>query len=120
MLIGTPHHRGTTLLIEGIDAPGAGLATIEVDDVQRFNEFAIQSSAGVMSVFSSLDGITLTSPLAMEDKQSLTPLVRVTVTVAPGIFYFTGNFKFLRIFQATGAGIADARLLCGKIGRAQD
>lgn len=120
MLIGKPHHRGTTLLIEGEDAPGAAQPTIEVDDIQRFNEFALQSSAGAMDVLASLDGTTFSSVLALEDKQSTTPGTRVLATVAGDIFYFFGNFKALRIRQIGGTGIADSRLVAGKIGRAQD
>lgn len=120
MLIGKPHHRGTTLLIEGVDAPGAAQPTIEVDDIQRFNEFALQSGAGVMDVLASLDGTTFTTALGLEDKQSLAPATRVAATAAGLIYYFFGNFKALRIRQVGGTGIADSRLVCGKIGRAQD
>jgi hypothetical protein len=120
MLIGKPHHRGTTLLIEGEDSPGAGNPTIEVDDIQRFNEFALQCAAGSMDVLASLDGTTFTLPLAVEDKQSITPLVRGTAMAALSIYYFFGNYKALRVRQIGGGAVTGARLVCGKIGRAQD
>lgn len=117
MLIGNPHHRGATLLVDGVDGPGAGLPTIEVDDIQRFNEFALQCAAGSMDVLASLDGITFTNPLAVEDKQSVTPLVRGTAMAALSIYYFFGNYKALRVRQIGGGAVTGARLLAGTIGR---
>lgn len=120
MLIGKPHHRGTTLLVEGVDSVGSGNPTIEVDDIQRFNEFALQCAVGSMDVQASLDGITFTNPLAVEDKNSTNPLIRGTAMAALNIYYFFGNYKALRVRQVGGVAITGARLVAGKIGRAQD
>jgi len=117
MLVGTPNARAGTLQVVGIPGTGAASVVIELDDVQRFNEFAIQSSAGVMDALASLDGVNFTVPIAFEDKQSTAPGTRVLVTVAGGIYYFAGNFKALRIRQSGGVAVADPFLMCGQIGR---
>lgn len=117
MLVGTPNARGSTLQVAGIAGTGATSVVIEVDDVQRFNEFAIQSSAGLMDVLTSSDGVTFSGPLALEDKQSTAPATRVLVTAVAGIYYFFGNFKALRIRQSGGVAVADPILMCGQISR---
>ena len=116
-VVGQPNDRGTTLQVIGVDSPGAGLPTIELDNVSRFNEFAIQSAAGSMDVLGSLDGVTFTVPLALEDKQSTTPATRVLATAPGGIFYFSGNYKAIRIRQVGGGAVTGAVLQAGKMGR---
>jgi len=116
MLIGSPHHRGQTLLVEGVDSVGAGNPSVEVDDIQQFNEFSLQCATGAMDVLASLDGVTFTNPLAVEDKNSTNPLVRGTAMAALNIYYFFGSYKALRVRQVGGA-LTGARLLAGKMAR---
>lgn len=116
-LVGNPNHRGSTMHVVGIAGTGAAAVVIELDDVQRFNEFTLQSSAGLMDVLVSLDGVTFTTPIALVDLQSVTPAVRVLATAAGLMYYFSGNFKAIRIRQSGGTAVADPFLLAGTIGR---
>jgi len=116
-LVGTPHDRGNTLQVDGVDGPGAAAPTIELDDVQRFNEFSLQSSGGVMDVLASLDGVTFSTALGLQDKQSLTPTVHVAATAAGLIYYFSGVYKALRIRQVGAGAVTAAKLICAKKGR---
>lgn len=104
----------------GLPGTGPGDVLIEVYDLQRYNEFALQSRLGTMEVLASMDGTIFNVPIALEDKQSATPGTRVLVTAATGIYYFFGNFKAVRIIQAGATNVADSSLVAGKIGRAQD
>lgn len=115
-LIGTPHHRGTTLQIVGIDTTADNVICLEVDDVQRFNEFMLMSSAGAMDVEISIDGTNFTGVLALEDKHSLTPATRVIVTAADRAYYFEGNYKAIRVRQAV-TNVTNPVLVCGQKGR---
>lgn len=117
MLVGTPNDRGNTLLVVGVDGPGAGLTLIELDDVQRFNEFTLQCSAGAMDLLGSLDGVTFSNPLATEDKNSANPDVRGVAMTAGNIYYLFGNYKALRLRQIGAGAVTGARLICAKIGR---
>lgn len=116
-LIGTPNHRGTTLQVVGIAGVNDNDIVIELDDVQRFNEFALMSSAGAMDVDVSLDGTNFAAAIALENKHSATPGTRVVVTAADLLYYFEGNFKAVRVRQAGAGAVADAILVCGQKGR---
>lgn len=116
-LVGTPNHRGTTLQVVGIAGTGDNAIVIELDDVQRFNEFALMSSAGAMDVDVSLDGVNFALAIALEDKHSVAPGTRVVVTAADLLYYFEGNYKAIRVRQAGATAVADAILMCGEKGR---
>lgn len=118
-LIGTPNHRGSTLQVVGIAGTADNAIVIELDDVSRFDMFALQSSGGAMDVEASLDGTTFSTALALESKLSTTPGTRVLVTTAVGIFYFDGNYKALRVRQNGATAVAGAILMAGKRGREQ-
>lgn len=120
MLVGTPNHRGTTLQVLGIPTFNVADVVIEVDDIQRFNEFALQSSVGFMDVLASLDGVTFSTPIALYDRSATAAEIRV-LEAGPGPSYsFEGNYKALRIRQSQLGFVTDAVLVCGKIGRSQD
>jgi hypothetical protein len=118
-LIGTPEHRGQTLIVLGVDAPGAGQPTIELDDISKFNEFALMCITGSMTVRVSLDGSNYTtSDLAWEDEQAANPnQTRVTTLLAGGLYRHRGSIKSIRILQSGATGIANAVLMAGTIGR---
>ena len=118
-LVGTPNHRGSTLQVVGIAGTGAAAVVIELDDVSRFDSFALQSATGAMDVLGSLDGVTFTAPMALENKLSTTPNTRVLVTAATAIFYFEGNLKALRVRQSGATAVTGAILMAGKRGRVQ-
>lgn len=118
-LIGTPAHRGQTLTIVGVDAPGAGLPTIELDDISRFNEFAIMCDTGSLTVRVSLDGTNFTtSDLAWEDEQVANAAqTRVTLLVAGVLYRHRGSLKAIRVLQSGATGVVNAILMAGTIGR---
>lgn len=118
-LIGAPQERGQTLTVIGVDAPGAGQPTIELDDISKYNEFALMCDTGSLTVRVSLDGSNYTtSDLAWEDEQAANPnQTRVTTLVAGGLYRHRGSIKAIRILQSGGAGIVNAILMCGTIGR---
>lgn len=119
MLIGTPEHRGQTLIVLGVDAPGAGVPTIEVDDLSKFNEFALMCVTGSLTVRVSLDGSNYTtSDLAWEDEQVANAAqTRVTTLLAGVLYRHRGSLKSMRILQSGATGIANAVLMAGTIGR---
>jgi len=116
-LVGTPNFRGTTLQVVGIAGVSTNDIVIELDDVQRFNEFALMSSAGPMDVDVSLDGVNFAAAIALEDKHSTTPGTRVILTAPDKVYYFEGNLKAIRVRQQSATAVADAILICGQKGR---
>lgn len=75
-LVGTPEHRGSTLIVTGVAGTGDNSVVIQLDDVSRFNEFTIMTSNGSVDVNVSYDGVTFSSaslPIALEDTTSVTP-----------------------------------------------
>jgi len=116
-LIGSPQHRGTTLQVVGIAGVSDNDIVIELDDLQRFNEFALMSSAGAMDVDISLDGTNFALAIALEDKHSVAPATRVIVTAAGLLYYFFGNFKAIRVRQNGATAVANPILVAGQIGR---
>ena len=117
-LVGTPNYRGKTLEVLGVAGAGDNSIVIELDSVGKFDQFALQCSAGAMDVEGSLDGVTFSAPLALEDKHSTTPGTRVVSTaVAGNIYLLSGVFKALRVRQVGATAVADAVLLAAAIGR---
>ena len=117
-LVGTPEHRGNTLLIIGVDAPGADQSTIEIDDVLRFNEFTVQCASGTLKAFVSLDGVNFSSQVAWETMQTIVAGQPRVLALGPGFTgYIRGQFKAIRIQQDGATGIQFATLICGEAGR---
>lgn len=119
-VIGASAQAGGTLSVFGLPGTGPGDVIIEISDVQRYNEFALQSRLGTMEVLASLDGVSFSPPMALEKKDEGNWDTYVLETTANIQFYFRGNFKALRIVQAAASNVADSVLVAGKIGRAQD
>ena len=115
--IGTPNFVGPTQQILGIAGVLDNDIVLEQENLERYNEFTLSSSAGAMDVDVSLDGTNFTAALALTDLESLAPATRVIVTVAAGIFQFTGTFKHIRIRQNGATAVANAVLYCGQAGR---
>ncbi len=116
-LIGTPHHRGTTLQVVGIAGVSDNDIVIELNDVQRFNSFTFQSAAGAMSLDVSIDGSNFNLNLAFTDLHSLAPATRVIATVADLLYQFEGNIKAIRIRQEGATAATGSILICGQKGR---
>ena len=108
---------GHSLIAIGVDGVNDNDIVAEVNEAERFNEFAISSTAGAMDVDISLDGTNFITAIALEDKKSTTPQTRVVVTVAAGLYRFFGTVKTIRVRQAGGTAAANPVLACGKIGR---
>ncbi len=119
-LIGTPQHRGQTLLVLGLDAPGAGQPTIELDDLSKFNEFALMCVSGSMTVVASLDGTNYsTTNIAWEDENEANPQqTRVTTLAGGSIYRHVGSLKSIRVVQDGATDVISAVLMAGTIGRA--
>ena len=117
-LVGTPNERGQTLIINGIDNPGAGQVCLELDDVQKYNEFAIMCTAGQMEVVASLDGVNFSNSfIAWEDESESNPgNNRETNLTANNVYRHLGNFKSIRVFDVIG-GVTNPVLMCGTGGR---
>jgi hypothetical protein len=117
-LVGTPNYRGKTLEVLGVPGAGDNSIVIELDSVGKFDQFSLQCATGAMDVEGSLDGVTYSAPLALEDKHSTTPGTRVVSTaVAGNIYLLSGVFKTLRVRQAGATAVTGAVLLAGTSGR---
>jgi len=115
--VGTFTDLGTTMLVVGVAGVNDNDIVIEVDDAQRFNEFAFSSAAGLMDVDVSLDGTSFQNAVAFEDKHSLAPATRVIITAAGLLYYLEGNFKVIRVRQNTATDATGSAMICGKKGR---
>ena len=116
-LVGTPNFAGPTMQVLGVDGVNDNDIVIELDNVERYNEFTLMSSAGAMDVDVSLDGTNFAVAIALEDLHSLTPAVREVATTADLIFRIQGTIKAIRIRQDGVTAAADPVLYCGQLGR---
>jgi len=108
--------QGSSLTVFGVPGTGPGDTVIEIGDVQRFNEFALQSRLGTMEVLVSLDGVTFSPPIAMEEKSKPNWDFMEVETTANIQYYFFGNFKAIRVQQSASSNVADSVLTAGKMG----
>lgn len=116
-LVGTPHHVGRTMIVDGVDAPGAGQPVIELDSIERYDELLFQCRTGACTALVSLDGVNyVPNPLAWEDEMSTTPNTRETALANGSVYLHVGNVKAIRILQTGATGVNDARLLCAQSG----
>ncbi len=109
--------KGSTLTVFGVPGTGPGDTVIEIADVQAFNEFALQSRLGTMEVLTSLDGVTFSPPIAMEEKDKPNWDFMELETTANRTYYFFGNFKAIRVQQSASSNVADSVLMAGKMGQ---
>ncbi len=87
---------------------------IQTTDVSGYREFSLQSTAGAMDVFVSLDGTNYTTaPLSMIDRGATTS-DPVIVSAANRSYAFFGTFHMLRVLQNGATAVANAALLCSK------
>lgn len=84
---------------------------IQTNDVSRYDEFMLQSTAGALDVFASLDGTNYaTAALSLIDLGATTS-DPVLVTAANRTYAFFGTFRKLRVLQNGASAVADAVLL---------
>lgn len=116
-LVGTPQHYGRTMLVIGVDAPGAGQPVISLDDIQRYDEILFHCTVGSCTALVSLDGVNyLAAPLAWENEMSTSPNTRETALDAGDVYLHVGNIKGIQILQTGATGVVNARLLCAQSG----
>lgn len=98
---------------------GAGVndadVVVQTGDVSSFDTFEITSTAGVMAVKVSIDGTNYSS-IALDDLNS-TSSALVAATTAAGIYGFRGKYSRVKVSQSGATGVANACLICGKLGR---
>lgn len=86
------------------------------DSVENHNLFTLMSTAGVVQVLVSLDGVNFsTAPLALEDQGSTTPTTYVLLTAAARVYKFAGKYRVIKVTQ-NGATATAATLMCGSPG----
>ena len=86
---------------------------IQTLDVSQYREFILQSTAGAMDVFVSLDGTNYsTSALSLIDLGA-TINDPVSVTAAGRTYAFFGVFSKIQVHQNGATAVADAALTCG-------
>ena len=116
-LVGTPNFAGPTMQVLGVDGVNDNDVVIELDNVERYNEFTLTTLLGSVDVDVSLDGTNFNAAIALEDLHSLTPATKVIATTAGLIYRFQGTFKAIRIQQDTATDATDPVLYCGQLGR---
>ena len=112
--VGTVDSFGKRALWAGIAGVSDNDIVLETTDVSHFNTFTLMSTAGPMDVDISLDGVNFTTaPLSMADLGS-TSTAPVIVTAAARLYGFRGNYKLIRVRQATATAVANAALLASR------
>lgn len=87
---------------------------IQTGDISRCDEFLLQSTAGAMDVFVSLDGTNYaTAALSLTDLGATTT-DPVVVTAANRTYGFRGTYALIRVLQNGATGVANACLICRK------
>lgn len=87
---------------------------VQTGDVSAFDTFLLQSTAGAMDVFVSLDGTNYaTAALSLVDKGATTS-DPVVVTAANRTYGFKGTFALIKVMQNGGTAVANACLMCSR------
>ena len=115
--VGTINAKGETLEILGIAGTGDNAIVMELDNCERWNEFAIISTAGAMDVDVSLDGTNFAAAVALIDGTSATPATRVVVTAASRVYTFQGTVKAFRVRQNGATAVANSVCIASRVGR---
>lgn len=91
---------------------------IQTNDISAFDNFELFSTAGVMTVFGSLDGATYgTAPLSLQDMGAVSVgETYVTVTVANRYYRLRGTFKNLQVQQSGATAVANGTMLMQRTG----
>ena len=115
-LVGVPNDRGTTLILLGDDGVNDDDVILELDDVQRFNEFYMVTTLGIFDVEVSYDGTNFY--VATMTDQSIVAAVEVLVSIAAHVMKLTlSSIKSIRVSQNGATDATDPRLMCGQVGR---
>lgn len=108
---------GSALRFTGGIGVSANDVVIQTNDIAQFDTFLLQSTAGAMQVLVSLDGTNYsTAPLSLTD-MGATVSDPVIVTAANRTYRFRGTFSKIRVTQNGATGLANATLICSRLGR---
>lgn len=108
--LATQKQLGSALLWTGGAATTNGDVCVQTNDVSRYNEHLVFSTAGVLQVFGSLDGTTYVgAPLSLVDMGGISANP-VTVTVAGRLYKVLGCFAALQVQQSGATAVAGAQL----------
>jgi len=112
--VGTHAAQSNTLEIIGIAGVNDNDVVMEFDDAERYDTYYFMSTAGVMEVDVSLDGTNFATLIALTDEESTTPATKVLITVAGILYSFGGNYRAVRVRQASATAVANASMICGR------
>jgi len=112
--VGTHTVNGHQLAIVGIPGVDDNDVVIELVDASPYSEFFIFSTAGVLEVDVSLDGTNFDQIIALTNEKSTTPATKVLITVADGLYSFRGQYRVVRVRQASATAVANASMICGR------
>lgn len=101
-----------SVVVNGIAGVNDLDVVIQFDQASRYRNFTIQSVAGALEVFVSLDGTTFSPVIFLRDFHTATDTVLVNTTIATEVYSFAGNFKSIRVGQQ-GATAATGAVLIG-------
>jgi hypothetical protein len=114
-VVGAVEHQGESQRVIGVAGVNDNDIVIEIENVERYEEFSLMSTGGAMDVFPSLDGTNFaTAPLSLADLGAVVT-DPVLATVANRIYRFRGIYKHLRIRQVGGTAVANPVLICSRV-----
>lgn len=86
---------------------------VQADDVAKYSEFHLMTTAGATDVTVSLDGTNYTTaPLSLIDFGATTIGTAVLVTAANRMYRFTGVYQKVRVLQNGVTAPENVTLLC--------
>ena len=115
--IGTFTAQSAGLAIVGIAGVNDDDVVIELVDAEQYDSFYFSSTAGLLEVDVSVDGTNFNSIIALTDEASTAPATKVIITVAALLYSFRGNFKAVRVRQASAVAVANAAMNCRRPAR---
>lgn len=115
--IGTGTAQSSGLSIAGITGVSDNDVLIDFSSMEQYDEYTLSSLLGVMEVDVSVDGTNFNSIIALTDEESTTPATRVLITVAAQPYSFKGNYKRVRVRQASATAVTVPVLNCRRAPR---
>ena len=115
--IGTFTAQSAGLAIVGIAGVDDNDVVMELVDAEQYDSFYFSSTTGVMEVDVSVNGTDFNSIIALTDEASVAPATKVIITVAALLYSFRGNFKAVRVRQASATAVTDAAMNCRRPAR---
>lgn len=105
---------GNAQLYSGGAGVNDGDIVLQTNDVTRFSQFMIMSTAGAMLVVASLDGVNyVTAPLSLVDLGATTT-APVLATVAGRMYALIGTYSKIQVKQTGATGVANASIMASR------